>query len=156
MQGQCRAETGEGQRRVWDCSTRPTWPWPLALPQYLACGLASSMHRHSNPRSTLRHTDLQASYLACNHNIALMLVRLLVVLVAVILIVTQEQVDAPSGHGALVRSHALPILERSLVMCHHSPSRRCNRGTVTMSAATCAPSDLQTLEFHNTPATGVD
>jgi hypothetical protein len=77
-----------------------------------------------------------------------MLVRLLVVLVVVMLMVTQEQVDTPSGHGALVCSHALPILERSLVMCHHSPPRSCNRGTVTMPAAACASSDLQTLALQ--------
>jgi hypothetical protein len=106
------------------------------------------MHRHNNPRSTPRHTDLQAPYLPCNHSIALMKVRLLVVLVVVMLMVTQGQVDTPSGHGALVCPHALPILERSLVMCHHSPSRRCNRGTVTMAAAACAPSDLQTLALQ--------
>jgi hypothetical protein len=64
------------------------------------------------------------------------------------LMVTQRQVDTPSGHGGLVRPHALPILERALVMCHHSPSRRCNRGTVTMAAVACAPADLQTLTLQ--------
>ena len=108
------------------------------------------MHRHNNPRSTPRHTDLQAPSIPCNHSIALMKVRLLVVLVVVMLImmVTQGQVDTPSSHGALVCPHALPIPERSLVMCHHSPSRRCNRGTVMMAAAACAPSDLQTLALQ--------
>ena len=102
----------------------------LVLSERLVCGWANKMHRHSDPRSTLHRTDLQASYLPCIHSIALMLVRLLVVLVVVMLMVTQEQVDTPSDHGALVCSHALPILERSLVMCHHSPPRRCNRGFV--------------------------
>ena len=41
----------------------------LVLPQCLACGWANRMHRHNNPRSTLRHTGLQAPYLPCNHSI---------------------------------------------------------------------------------------
>ena len=81
-----------------------------------------------------------------SHPLHLLLVRLpLTVLVVVAVMVTLvmhmkiHAFNTLSGHGTLVCSHALPILGSSLVMCHHSPPRRCNRHMASAAAA-CAPS----------------
>jgi hypothetical protein len=56
--------------------------------------------------------------------------RVLMVLVVVLVMVTQELVDTPSGHGALVCSHEHRSLGKALAVSNHSPFRKCNLCTV--------------------------
>ena len=110
----------------------------------LVMGVHRTMRRHL--AGTVRlHILVRLSLLVR----VLVLVRArLLVRVLVLVMVTQEQVDTPSGHGARVRSHGHRCLGRALAVCHHSTCRKYNRCTVTTTAAACAPSDLQTLALQ--------
>jgi hypothetical protein len=118
----------------------------LLLPQCLACGWANRMHRHSNPRSTLRHTDLQASHLPCNHSIALMLVQASVLPHLVQFPQLVAQTNEPSS--TFLRA-AVSQPQHHCHTTHRRPAQTPGHAGLGLMSASCTPSDHGVLACYH-------